>query len=276
MPIPILMAVAAAGAAVAGLISSAIASGDEAKARQLREDFAAKYGEMHVPKLDALVAETLPPDAARRYSAATQSGKSMLAAQLGLQEIVDEQGETPEDAAAYARSRMEAAGQEASGRGAIARSLNARGLSGSGIEAALMASNAQAATNRLNTSGLEQAADARARRMAALQQLGSMGAQGRGLELQSMGAADAINQFNARQRTDTNKYNQSLKQQEYDNEMAKLSAQGNAMNGVANSYERGAQNTRNTGAAVGNAFMSAAGGAANFFARDEDPRKKRG
>ena len=273
MPIPVIMAVAAAAAAAASLIGNAIAAGEEGKARQIREDFAAKYGAQQIPKLDALVAETLPAGAAEKYTAATQSGKSMLAAQLGLQEIVDQNGETPEDAAAYNRSRMEAAGQEASGRGAVARSLNARGLSGSGIEAALMASNAQSATNRLATSGLEQAAEARARRMAALQALGGLGAQGRGLELQSMNAADAINQFNARQRTDTNKYNQSLKQQEFDNQMAKLSGQGNALNGVANSYERGAQNTRNTGAAVGNALLS---GASGFGYGDDDPRKKKG
>lgn len=272
MPIPIIMAVAAAAAAAATLIGNAIAAGDEAKARQLREEFAAKYGATQVPKLDALVAQTLPPGSAEKYTAATQSGKSMLAAQLGLQQEVDANGETPEDAAAYNRAQQAAAGQEASGRGAISRSLNARGLGGSGIEAALMASNAQSATNRMNTAGLEQAADARTRRMAALQALGGLGAQGRGLELQSMGAADAINRFNARQRTDTNKYNQGLKQQEFDNEMAKLAGQGNAMNGVANSYERGAQNTRNTGAAVGNALLSASSG---FGYGDDDPRKKK-
>lgn len=267
MPIPIIMAVAALAAAAASGISAAIAAGDEAKARKMREDFAAKYGEQHLPRLDRLVAEQLPPEAAQKYSAVTQSGKAMLAAQLGLQEIADQQGETPEDAAAYNRARLEAAGQEASGRGAVSRSLNARGLGGSGIEAALMASNAQAATNRLASSGLEQAAEARARRMAALQALGSLGGQGRSLELQAMGAADSINQFNARQRTDTNKYNANLKQQEFDNRMSLLAGQGNAMNGVANSYERGAQNTRNTGAAMGNAFLSAGGGAANYFGK---------
>ena len=55
--------------------------------------------------------------------------------------------------------------------------------------------------------------------------------------------------------------------------MAKLSGQGNALNGVANSYERGAQNTRNTGAAVGNALLS---GASGFGYGDDDPRKKKG
>jgi hypothetical protein len=250
MPVVI---VAAAIAAAAALIGAAIASGDEAKARAIREDIAKKIGDTKLPVLDRLVAQKLGPEELQKYQKITKPMQAQSDVLDKWMAEVNAKGETPEDRAAYLRMQQEADSISSAASSAVQRGMNARGLSGSGMEFALQQQGNQSAINRANASGIEAAADARGRYMDALRQAGALGGQMRGQELTAMGAQDEINKFNARAQSEADRYNASIAQQEFDNEMAKNAAESNAKNGVANDYDRAGANTRGTAGGVGNA-----------------------
>jgi gas vesicle protein len=252
------MIVAAIIAAAAALIGAAIASGDQAKAQAIREDIAKKYGAQKLPHLDRLVAQKLPPDAAARYMASTQSTRAQSDVLGKWMEQVDAKGETTQDRANMLRMEQKAGGISNAAQSAVERGMAQRGLAGSGLEFALKQQGAQSAANAANTAAIEGAAEASDRYQRALGQAGQMSGQMRGQEMDAMHAQDAINMFNARAQTEADRVNQQLPQQQFDNEMSVQAAEANARNGVAAGYERGAQQTRSTAAGVGNAAASMA------------------
>ena len=256
MPVVI---VAAAIAAAASLIGAAIAAGDEAKARAIREDLAARIGAVKLPVLDKLVAQKLGPEELQKYQRITKPMQAQSDVLGKWMEEVNAKGETADDRAAVLRMQQQANGIASGASAAVQRGMNARGMSGSGMDFALQQQGAQSAVNQANATGIEAAAAARGRYMEALRAAGGMSTQMRGQELETMGAQDAINMFNARAQSDADRYNASLAQQDFDNEMAKENAVSNAKNGVASSYERSADNTRSTAAGVGNAAATGAG-----------------
>ncbi len=266
------MIYAAVIAAAAALIGAAIASGDEAKARQIREDIAKKYTDLPLPVLDKVVAQKLPPEAANRYLESTKSTQAQSDVLGKFMETVNEKGETADDRAAYMRMQNAAGAISNGAQGAVERNMGNRGLAGSGMAFALQQQGAQSAVNRANQMGVQAAADARGRYMDALGQSGQMAGQMRGQELSSMRAQDEINMFNARQQSDADFRNQQLPQQDFDNRMAQLAGESNAKNGVANDYNRGADNTRQTAAGIGNAAISV--GAAYDQYGNPIPKKK--
>ncbi len=253
------MIYAAIIAAAAALIGAAIAAGEEGKARAIRQGIADKYKDLPLPVLDKVVAQKLPPEAAERYMASTQATQTQGDVLGKYMEEVNSKGETADDRAAYLRMQQAAGGIANSAQSAAERGMANRGLAGSGLSFALQQQGAQSATNRANAMGIQSAADARSRYMDALGHAGSMAGQMRGQELSALNAQDAINEFNARQQSDADFRNQQLPQQDFDNRMTHLAGESNALNGVANDFQRGADNTRQTAAAVGNA--AATGGA---------------
>lgn len=257
-------------AAAASLIGSLIASGQDAAAAAERKRIADKYKDLPLPVLDSVVAQKLPPDAAKRYMEATQATKAQGDVLGKYMEVVNEKGETADDRAAYLRMRDEAAGISNATQGAVQRGMAQRGLAGSGMSFALQNAGAQSATNRANAAGVQEAADARGRYMAALGASGQMAGQMRGQELSAMQAQDNINMFNARQQSDADYHNAGIPQQQFDNRMSQLAGEANATNGVASGYERAAQGTRQTAAGVGNAAITA--GAA--YDQYGNPKKK--
>ena len=202
--------------------------------------------------LDRLVAQKLGPEELLKYQRVTKPMQTQSDVLDKWLAEVNAKGETPEDRAAYLRMGQEASGLASGASSAIQRGMNARGLSGSGMEFALQEQGAQSAVNRANATGIEAAAAARGRYMDALRAAGGLSGQMRGQELESMGAQDAINMFNARAQSEADKYNASLAQQEFDNEMSKLSAESNAKSGVASDYDRAGANTRTTSGGIAN------------------------
>src|SRR6185436_3925664 len=89
---------------------------------------------------------------------------------------------------------------ERGSREAILQNAAARGISGSGLELASQMGNQQtSATNQANQ-GFQAAADANARKLAAIQGIGQLGGQIHGQEENKATAQNAINQFNAANR----------------------------------------------------------------------------
>ena len=252
------MIYAAAIAAIAALIGAAIASGDEAKARQIREDAAKKFQNIPLPKLDKDIAEQLPPEARERYAQSTQASRSQTDVMRHLGEEVDAKGETVDDTAAYMRANSNASGQVAGANSQLLRAMAARGLAGSGVESALMAQSDQGALDRGAQAGLDQAAQSRQRYQQALASLGQVSGQARSQDMEALKAQDAIDTFNMGERRRAREYNLGLPQQDFENNVQLTAAQANAQNGVAAGYDASGAKTRGTAAGLGNTAVTAA------------------
>lgn len=257
---------------VVSLITSLIAAGQEAEAARIRQQIADEYGNAALPNLDKMVAEQLPPEAAARYDKVTQATQSTSNALRGLQGLVDNGGEGAQERAGYLRAGMATSKAETGARSAALRALSARGLSGSPMEAAVLNQSGQEALDRGALMNANEASDAASRRTEALRALGSLGTSARGQEMQAMGAQDAISRFNAAQRQTAQQYNLGLNQQQFDNRMSILAGKSNALNGVANGYERGAQGARQTGAGLANAALTAGAGLTQYYGKKRDDK----
>ena len=262
------MIYAALIAAAASLIAAAVASGDEAKAREIRQGIADKLGAVALPDLEKAVAEQIPQSQSDRYGQSTNASKSQAEALRQLSETVNQKGETIDDKAAYLRSAQATSALESGAQSSLLRTLSARGLSGSGVESAMIGQSSQSSIDRGAQANLDEASQARSRMLAAVAQLGGLSTSARGQDLDALKAQDAISMFNARARQDAQNYNNGLNQQRYNNKLGLLSAQGNALNGVANDLNASGARTRQTGAGVANA-------AVDFGQAYDDGKKKK-
>lgn len=199
------MMAGAAGARILGaLIGRALAEGDYQEAERLQRQALEQYG-------------TIDPDAlmnADIEAGDTELGKivedpELQQAQMLAMRRMGEMatGDSPEDAAAYARSQQESGGFERGIREAAFRRMQERGIGqNSGLAVAAQMGAAQQSVQNKSNADLETAAEARRRALAALGQYGNMATSIRG---QNYGQArdkatamDTINRFNAGQRFD--------------------------------------------------------------------------
>lgn len=193
---------ASIGTALGTAIGMAIAQGDFEKARQLQAQALEQLSKLTPEQLGQVRAEvgesafknmTEPPEGRAAQMRALQRLESM-----GM-------GETPEDAAAYARAQAEAAQVERGLRQAALQRLAQRGAGAtSGVALAAQQEAAQQATQLAATRGLEQAAEARRRALEAIRSASGAAGQLRSADYQAAAerarAQDIINQFNAQQR----------------------------------------------------------------------------
>lgn len=272
----IIQGVALVASTAANLIGNAVAAGDEAKARKLREDFAAQYGDEMLPQLDRAVAQELPPELAARYDKATNATLGQQEALRALRKGVAEGGETAEDRAAYYRAAQETSRAASGAQAAVGRSLANRGLQGSGLDAALQQQAGQQAVDRNAMMQTEQAAEARRRYIAQLQALGLASGNIRGQDMERMARQDSLQQFNANQRTRAQDYNLGLNQQRFDNRLAMLDAKGRALNGVVAGYQQAANTSRRTGKAIGDGILGLGDLASGAAGGGSDEKKKKG
>lgn len=259
-------------AAAVSLIGALISAGQEGQASAIRQQIANEFRDLPLPVLDKLVAQKLPPDAAARYMKSTQATQAQSDVLGKTMEVVNEKGETADDRAAYLRMRDEAEGISNAAESGIRRDMQRKGLGGSGMEFALRQGSAQNAANAANRAGTMEAADARQRYMDALNMAGGMSSSMRSQDFAAMQAQDAINMFNARQQSDADRYNAQLPQQQFDNQMTKLTGKANANNAVAAGYERGAQATRETTGGIGQSVITAG----SAYRQSAGGKKKKG
>jgi hypothetical protein len=275
MPFPIVIAaVAMAVSAVVSLITAAIQNGDYAKAQQLRQQLADKYGSMALPHLDKALAQEIGPTAL----AAIKEDPALREQQVGgmrkLSEIYDSAGMTPQDEAALQLANQGAEQRASSDYASLQQQLAARGQQGNPAMMAALASKsggdvvAATARNRYQAQ-----ADARNRAFQALGEstnvAGQIRGQDYGIALNAANASDRIAQFNAQQRTATNQYNNQMTQQEFANQLALQQAQSNAALGVASGIEANAQRTGQTGAGIANSVSTIGGALAQGEAQKE-------
>lgn len=180
-------------------------------------------------------------------------------------------GMTSQDYEAYQRARQQAGMMANAARGAANTEQQQRGLQGGNAALLSNLASSQNANNQANQMGVQAASDSRARYLAALNQLGSQSGavrgQDYGIASNRASAQDAINKFNAQMRNDTQKYNQGLSQQNFQNQAAAVGLHSNAAQMYNNSRRNRQDDKQEEGAVWGgaagnltNSLISSAGG----------------
>lgn len=188
--------------------------------------------------------------------------------QLSVLDELKQRGETgftPEDRARYESLRRQAAGDEQARQASILNEMAQRGTLDSGSQLAMQIASSQASADRQRQQGEQMAADAASARRASLQQAGQLAGQmsQQDLDRQSRVATarDQVEQFNAQNRAQTQasnlaarqgianlrgqigqtqeQQNKGLYQQQYQNQLGKLSA----ITGGLQNQSRGMQQT---------------------------------
>ncbi len=182
----------------------------------------------------------------------------------GLGREVDFKGMTPEDAAAYNRSRQQAGMMDAGFRGAAEQQQAARGMGSSIGSYAAALSSGQAATNRASAEGTQAAADSRSRYLQALDGLSgaASGVRGQdfGIANQRAQAQDAINRFNVGQKSATQSYNLGVPQQDFENQMGLSNQRLKSAQQMADEYHKRAEDSLQTAAKFGASSRKMLGG----------------
>jgi hypothetical protein len=186
-----------AGDALGALIGEALAAGDYARAEQLRQQ-----------QMDLYKGIAQPQDFTRQGASAFDSIQmdprlkaARMAALQRMQQIGLEGGMDVESRAANQEAQDQAAGFARGQQGALMQSMQSRGMGGSGMEAAAALQGQQAGSNMLAKSGMQAAADARKRALAALSgsadMAGDLSRDEYGMAADKAHAGDAISRFNA-------------------------------------------------------------------------------
>jgi hypothetical protein len=254
MPLPLIGLGIAAGA---GLLGQLLANKSREEAAAILAQVRDEYGRIDPAKVEKLAAERVEIDG--QYDGAMRDS-------LGrVDEQIAQGGMTIADRAALNEALDTTGRQERAQRAHIMRSFEDRGAGGSGQ--ALLASlvNQQGAAQRAHGAGLETAAEAQRRYWQAVRDRFNMGAQG--AEQRS-----AIDRWNATNRQDTARYNNSLEQQRFNNDMAKVGGKAGVAGAQVTQANADADRTAgayaNYGAAAGDAFAQ--------YDADEQRKKKNG
>lgn len=204
-PITLTLIAAAAPTVLTALgtaIGSATAQGNFSEAERLQRQAAAELRKLDPQSLARVRAEI----GESAFKTLTEPPEGRAAQLRALQRIeAMATGESPEDAAAYARAAAEAAAQERGVRMAALQRLAQRGVGAtSGLALAAQQEAAQQATQLASMRGLETAAESRRRALQALQAGAGLAGELRGADYRAAAerarAQDIINQFNAQQR----------------------------------------------------------------------------
>lgn len=173
--------------AVAGIVSAAMQSGNNAEAQRAIEEAVEKYG----PEARALIEQELGgPGAMAEVYGERLAPEAAAAQRRALQQLqqVAETGYTPEEEAALRRIQAQTAAMASSQQAALQGQLQRQGVLDSGARIAMQQAAGQAAANRAGQAGLDVAAQAQRRAFQAMQQTGALGGD---IRRQAFGEAEA-------------------------------------------------------------------------------------
>lgn len=243
-----IMAIAQLAGLAVPIVARALGAGDRSRVEALLRGAVDRAGNIDVPALQQLVLAEVPPSELAGLREDPTAFQRETEADEALRDISDSGGLTLADTAALQSIREKVTRQESAGRAAIEQGLRARGHYDSGAQLAMTMQNQQDAANRLAEEGRETAAGAQKRSLEAILRRGEMaGARGErvyGRQERAAAAQDAINRGNVAIRNLATKYNTSLPQQQFENEMAKERERRRAEAGLGEFYGQEADEDR--------------------------------
>lgn len=268
--VPIIMAVAAAVGAIVSAIGIAVAAGDKAKARDLRQKAIEQYGEDIKGQLDPLIVDQIGPTEFANIAEDADVLKVQKDVMGQYGDIAENGGIGPGDRAALALANDAAASRASSDAASIQQSLAARGQQMNPTLAAAMASKAsQNTVNATARNGLQVLSDARNRSYDALGRRAALAGDIRNQDWQRSSARASAQDVN-------NRLNANLKwqAQQANRENAMRAAEAKLRAGMMqgdNADAQAADTARNYGAA---ADMTTRAGEAGQAVYDEYGRRK--
>lgn len=271
---PISAILTAAGPIIA-LIGRAIAEGDYAKARELRQQALDEYGEDMLPVIDTVVAQEVGPSAFEgiKEDPAMRGAQADTVAEL--RNVYESEGNTPADVAAMRLAQNEVSGRAASDYANNAQRLARQGQQGNAVlSSALSASSGADAVGATANMAMQNQVAARQRALQALLQSGNMAGDVRQQDAQSAqakaGAQDRISMFNSGARADAANQNNDNAFNMSRSRIGLANSRNNARGVLAADFGASAQRTNETAAGLGNAVTSAGSGFGEL------PKKKGG
>lgn len=266
---PVTAILMAAGPIVA-LIGRALAEGDYAKARELRQQALDEYGEDMMPVLDSVIAQEVGPSAFEGIKEDPAMRGTQADTVSELRNVYDTEGNTPADQAAMRVAQNEVSARAASDYANNAQRLARQGQQGNAVLSSALSSSsgADAVGATADMAGRAQVA-ARQRALQALLQSGQMAGDVRGQDFQvssaKAGAQDRIGMFNADKRADAANQNNTNKLSTFEAGLKLKGARNAARDKLAADFGQSAQRTNETAAGLGNSITSAASPAGDLL-----------
>jgi hypothetical protein len=261
--------ISAGGSLLTNIIGQAASGGDRQAQRRAIEALMREAAAIGQPELIKLIAEQLGPSAMEGVSANPDVEQAQMESLAGLGRIADSGGRTIEDRANQEMAMADAARRGESQRRAIEQMLSRRGLGNSGAAVAMRIGGQRDQADRQAQIGYQTAADAQRRGIQALMSRGQMAGQVRGQQFAEGSAKansrDLIARYNAAARTDANRYNANLPQQQYENKLKHLYAMQGVTGQGANHYGQSADRTQQQWSDTGTGVFRAAGEAYSGF-----------
>lgn len=257
-----------------GLIGELLAQGREAEAQRLLQQARDGFGNIDLPKLQQLAAQTLGPSALEGVHTDPRLAAAQNEALGSYDDVIEGDGLAAQDKAAMNRIGSAITRGASLNRAGLTADMEARGMRGSGADIAAQLSSGQAANQRLSDAGVQQEGIAAQNRMAAIQGKGALAGQMRGQDYSEKSraaeAADEIARYNANARTGATQYNNSMAQQQFSDAMSRQQGKAGATGPLANSYQQQADSTRQLYAGLGAAAERATAGGSRKKPQEED------
>ncbi len=249
-------------AAGGGVLGDIFAGVDRSLQQSMLRQALDEFGNIDLPKLEQIVAETLGPSQLAGVHTDPEYIADQKASLAELRRIAQTGGMTLTDKADQNEAMGASARQARAGQARIREDMAFRGGGGGGQELAMNLQNQQASTQRTHDTGLRTAAEAQRRRLDAIikggQLAGDVRQQDYGEKARAAEAQDMINRLSWDARNKARYYNAGLPQQNFDNRLRKASGKAGQLNVMAGNAGESAQRTANTWTNLGQAGAEAA------------------
>lgn len=235
---------------------------DKEEAMRLIKSVSDEYGKINLPELKQLLLSKAPDTQLAGIKDDPRYRADQNAAGAQLDNVINSGGLTLADRAALNRIRAGSARQESAGRHAIEQSMAARGALDSGAQLAMQLQGNQQAANGMAEADANTAGMAQRRAFEAIRERGRNAGEGLDRDYRQQSdrarAQDAINQGNIAIANTAARYNASIPQQNFDNQMKKTAGAAGATYATAGAHAANAKDTKQTAQAIGNSAGMAA------------------
>lgn len=201
----------------------------------------ARVNAVPIPNQPTITPDQLGPSAMGAMAPDQATRGKQLQALAEVQNIIDHGGTDLTEQASLEQAMNQANTQQQRARETVAANAAARGQMNSGTRMAMDLDAASQGANAARSSGLQAAAQAQQRRLAAIQDAASMESSLRNQDwseqAQAANAKDLRDQYNAAAREKAQYYNAGLPQQTFQNQMSKANAGNAPTNAMGNALQ---------------------------------------
>lgn len=229
---------------------------DKDEAMRLIKSATDEFGKINIPELQKLLLQNAPDTKLAGIRDDPKYRSQQNAADAQLNDVINSGGLTLADRSALNRIRQGSARTESAGRNAIMGGMAARGSLDSGAQLAMQLQGNQQAANGAAVADEATAGQAQARAFNAIRERAQLAGQGLDRDYRQQSdaarAQDAINQGNTAIANTATRFNASIPQQNFDNQMRLAGAKAGPAYALAGAKAGQAKDTRQMWQGMGN------------------------